>query len=111
MVGGTVIETIELYDRVWINVKDDRDLSPNCAIYVEKDDKARCVSEGDAIWWQSGYAMWTPACNQQKKKSAHHHDNCLARCGVDYDIKLKRIGCSGAPRPPSNWLSQPKLPL
>lgn len=35
MIGGTVIETIELEDRVWINTKEKNSTS-TCAIYVKK---------------------------------------------------------------------------
>lgn len=98
MIGGTVIETIELEDRVWINCQDDNYPSDRCAIYVEKDSKARCVSEGDSVWWQSDRAMWTPACNRGKTCDHRHHYSC-SRVGVDYDIRLKRIGFSGVSRP------------
>ena len=89
MIGGTVIETIVLPDRVWINCQE-RNSSDQCAIYVENTPKSRTVGEGDTVWWQGGHAMWTPAFNKGKAG---------LRCGRDYDIRLNRIGCSGVKRP------------
>lgn len=88
MVGGTVIETIELEDRVWINTKDHGD---TCAIYVKACAKARSVAEGDTVWWQGNMAMWTPVCLKYLGD---------ARVGgKHYDIQLRRIGYSGVKRP------------
>ena len=89
MIGGTVIETIETEDKIWINCREDQ-YGDECAIYVEKDAKARTVAEGDSVWWQDRQAMWTPKEFRPKGRS-----------GIDHDIRLKRIGCSGAQRPSS----------
>ena len=93
MIGGNVIETIVQPDRVWINCQDR--YGQTCAIYVTNTAKARCVSEGDLLWWQGPQARWTPACN---RKPACGHKTC-GRAGIDYDIRLERIGCSGVARP------------
>lgn len=85
MIGGTVIETVDAGDRIWINCREE---TSECAIYVERDAKARTVAEGDTVWWQGKEAMWTPK---------DFHPN--GRSGIDFDIRLKRIGCSGAQRP------------
>jgi hypothetical protein len=99
MIGGTVIETITLEDRVWINCRGERgESSTTCAIFVKKTAKSRSVSEGDAVWWQSGLAMWTPSFNRVKTCTHKHHFSCL-KCGKDYDIKLERVGYSGVARP------------
>lgn len=94
MVGGTVIEIIiTSTDRLWINCQDKND---ECAIYVRKCHKSMSVSEGDAIWWQGGAVYWTPKFNRiseaESRKKGH-------RAGVNYDIRLERIGCSGVARP------------
>ena len=60
MVGGTVIETIDTGTRVWINCRNNNAPSQTCAIYVERTEKSRSVSEGDQIWWMSFTAYWTP---------------------------------------------------
>lgn len=81
MVGGVVIETIVLPDRIWINCRDKRD---TCAIYVERNAKSEAIRVGDKLWWQGREAMWTPAS------------------GVSagwYDLRIPRIGYSGLPRP------------
>jgi hypothetical protein len=80
MIGGTVIETIVTDDRVWLNCKDNHYRS-TLGIYVERTDAARSISEGDQIWWQGFYAFWTP-----KSRAFSDH-------------RLRRIGCSGVPRP------------
>lgn len=97
MIGGTVIETIVLPEKVWINTKEDTSTS-TCAIYVENSAKSRSVSEGDSVWWQSDTAYWTPACMRTKQCDHDHHVSCK-KAGVDYDIKLRRIGFSGVSRP------------
>jgi len=89
MIGGVVIEIIELNDRMWINCRE-KIGHHECAIYVEKTNKSRSISEGDIIWWQAGWAMWTPAFNRGEYGS---------RCGKDFDIRLKRIGYSGVNKP------------
>lgn len=89
MVGGKVVETIELEDKIWINCEDEKTPQWNdknysndqCAIYVEKTAAARCIQEGDSLWWQGDHAMWTP------RKRAFT------------DFKLKKIGSSGVKRP------------
>jgi hypothetical protein len=90
-VGGTVVEIIDLPDRVWVNTDEARSYdaeggrviipSRECAIYVERTPEARSISEGDSVWWQGEWAMWTP-------KSRPFEDK-----------RLRRIGCSGVGRP------------
>jgi hypothetical protein len=83
MVGGKVVEAFTCVvrgeSRVWINTQDRHE--GECAIYVESSWPARSVSEGDSIWWQGPWAMWTP------KSRAFS------------DLKLRRIGFSGVNRP------------
>lgn len=86
-VGGRVVETIVLPDRVWVNTDDSRDEHrPNlCAIYVERTPESRTIAPGDCVWWQGERAFWTPRS-----------------IGADVpfvDRKLKRIGFSGVNRP------------
>jgi len=90
MIGGTIIEIIELRDRFWVNCQDA--VSPSqCAVFVSKTVHARCISEGDALWWQADQCYWTPACNMKRLK--------VLQCGVEFDIKIPKIGFSGMPRP------------
>lgn len=79
MVGGTVIETLVGTDRVWINCRDKH--GSECAIFVERTDESRAISEGDSIWWQGVHAYWTP-----KGKPFH-------------DRPLRRRGASGVTKP------------
>ena len=73
-VGGKVVETIVLDDRVWVDTGE-------CAIYVERSNEARAISDGDDVWWHGRTAFWTPR----------------NRAFADYP--LQRIGYSGVSRP------------
>lgn len=97
MIGGIVVETVIVGDRVWINCEEERS-SSQCAIYVKNTAKARCVSPGDTVWWQGVRALWTPHFNRGKTCDHTHHYSCK-RVGKDYDIELERIGFSGVPKP------------
>jgi len=98
MVGGTVVETIHTSDRVWVNCREQYGKSEKhfdeCAIYVERNEKSLAIAPGDCVWWQEGWAMWTPKKNRVPEDEGGH-----LRCGEDYDIKIDRIGCSGVGRP------------
>jgi hypothetical protein len=81
MVGGVVIETIVLPEKVWVNCREKPRRGRKCAIYVERTPESRSISEGDSLWWQGEWAMWTP------KNHAFE------------DKKLRRVGFSGVNRP------------
>ncbi len=95
MIGGTVVEVIELDDKIWINCEeeskpkwDDKNYKVNqTAVYVEKTDAARCVENYDTIWWQGEYVLWTPRLTRVNVRNSPK------------DIKLKKIGSSGVKRP------------
>lgn len=84
MVGGTVIETIEKKDTVWVNCQSTT-YNQTCAIWIEKSPKSRSISEGDSLWWQSGNAYWTPHVDESQQ-----------------DTKLNKIGFSHSRRPDSD---------
>lgn len=94
MIGGTVVKTKVLKDRVWINCEEDNSTS-QCAIYVEKNPKSLCIEPGDSVWWQGGYALWTPYFNRNKP---------AGKGGKDYDIRIPKIGFSGVAEPKDNNL-------
>lgn len=85
-VGGTVIETVISGDCVWINTKEKPEYRSECAIYVDNTPEARAVSEGDTVWWQGGFAFWTPKNKHGKRVGP-------------VEVKLKRRGASGISRP------------
>lgn len=93
MVGGTVIEVVDLATKVYVNVAD-RPYSKReeCAIYVERNADSEKIQIGDALWWQGDVAMWTP----QENRLAGMRD---LKCGVDYDIQIPRRGYSGVSQP------------
>lgn len=99
MVGGEVIGVSEWGKRPgqvrvltseWIHRKgrdsyrDDRNA---CYVWVEKPEGARQIQVGDWLWWQGELAMWTP-------KEVRERDSDDDRCGVDWDIRLRRHGYS-----------------
>lgn len=99
MIGGTVIETVDAGDRIWINCQiKTSGITHECAINVERDAKALTVADGDTVWWQGKEAMWTP-------KGFHPN----GKSGIDFDIRLKRIGYSGAQRPARNWSAHKRV--
>ena len=97
MVGGTVIEVVDLATKVYLNCAD-RPYSKieECAIYVEKNAQSEQIEIGDAVWWQGGYAMWTPKGNRVSGEVAEKRG---LKCGKDYDIKIPRRGYSGVNHP------------
>jgi hypothetical protein len=99
MVGGRVIGITRQEGRTHVNVADCQHY-PKCGIAC-KNPQTCCVytdevnqrtgerveiQVGDAIWWQSGSCMWTPASNRRVGSSGEG--------GVDYDIRLTKIGYS-----------------
>lgn len=60
MVGGIVIEVVWLEDKVFVDCQDTR-YKDTCAIYIERNEDSEQIEVGDRIWWQGGFAMWTPA--------------------------------------------------
>lgn len=105
MVGGDVKEVLWLPDRIWVNAKD-RTYPDECAIYVERNPTSERIKPGDAIWWQERMAMWTPAENRVQECGHREHVTCLARCGVDYDIRIPRIGYSGVFHPAQRLIDE-----
>jgi hypothetical protein len=101
MVGGIVIEVAEVKDQSDVLFIDchDRHYCETCAIYVEKNETSLRIEPGDSIWWQGRYAMWTPKANADKPNCGHRHHVSCQRCGVDYDIRIPRVGYSGAVHP------------
>lgn len=98
MVGGIVTETVWLADRIWIGCVDaDENRHGKCAIYVERNQQSEKIKPGDSVWWQGGFAMWTPLDNKGKTGN---------KSGVDYDIRIPRIGSSGVSRPPVDHRGQ-----
>lgn len=94
MVGGTVIEVVDIPDRPDVLFVDCADMPgrysrkpDTCAILVERNENSEKIQVGDKIWWHGRFAMWTP------------RDNEGSRGGVDYDIKIPRVGYSGVEHP------------
>lgn len=80
MIGGTVIEVIKLPNRIWVNCEEP-DSTSKCAIYVERNAASEQIQPADSVWWQGGFAMWTP----------YGHERT--------DVQIPRIGFSGVKRP------------
>jgi hypothetical protein len=74
MVGGKVINVVALQDNIWVQCQDGSD---TCAIRVAYSQDAAQIKAGDLVWWQSGYAYWTPA-------EGKRFDVRLDRCGYSH---------------------------
>ncbi len=104
MVGGTVIEVAEVKDRSDVLYVDTADMPEGrrkpdtCAIFIQRTETSEKIEVGDALWWQGDWAYWTPKANRKPSCGYRHHVSCQ-RAGVDYDIKIRRIGFSGVAHP------------
>jgi hypothetical protein len=74
MVGGVVINIVELDEGTWVQCLDTTYANDTCAIRVSD---ARDMKVGDRLWWQGSRAMWTPKPDDGRE-----------------DIVLERIGYS-----------------
>jgi hypothetical protein len=73
MVGGKIINVVQLKNSTWIQCQDIR-CQDVCAVRVEQN---MDVKVGDSLWWQAGFVMWTPVPHTGKS-----------------DIKLIKLGYS-----------------
>lgn len=90
MIGGIVIATKILPDKVWVNCVETGTSNDKCAVYCERNDKSEAIRPGDSFWWQSGNCMWTPYENTKRKE---------VKAGKDYDIRIRKLGFSGVKEP------------
>jgi hypothetical protein len=99
MIGGTVLEVCDVPNRpdvLYVNVMDRQSglaTRQECAILVEKNSNSLRIEIGDAIWWQSGYAMWTPQSNRELE------DGTLEEQGQAWGIRVPKVGPSGVRHP------------
>jgi len=92
MIGGIVTKTKVLPDRIWVNCEEENSTS-KCGIYVERNENSERIKPGDTVWWQAGYARWTPYEIRGK---------CFVeglKQGRDYEVKIRKIGYSGVSEP------------
>ncbi len=99
MVGGKVIESVVLPDKVWVDVRDTNHPKDTCAIYVERNEDSEAISIGDSLWWQGGCSYWTPKENDVAECGHREHVTCSAVAHVDYNIQIPRLSSSGVSRP------------
>lgn len=100
MVGGVVIGLTRKEGETHVHVADcphypkhgrgDECPRPDtCCVYTDEkrvsDGQPVTVQVGDSFWWQSGQCYWTPKAIRGTRG---------LKCGVDYDIALKKIGYS-----------------
>lgn len=87
MGSGIICEIVKVSTtRWWVDCL--RRNNNHCAIYL--DPAGRDIRVGDALWWQGGYAEWTP-----KVAGTHEYDARRGRVAT----LLKKIGFSGVSRP------------
>lgn len=109
MVGGVIIGLSRNHDgETHVNVADcphqpkhgrgDECPRPDtCCVYTDgkrEDGSEAELAIGDSFWWQSGSCYWTPRANVGATCGHREHIDCKRRCGVDYDIRLKKLGYS-----------------
>lgn len=102
MVGGVIIGVTRTTERTHVNVAecphypkhgrgDECPRPDTCCVYTDEVNRETkvpvCVSVGDSFWWQCGVCYWTPKENRSLPDDK-------AKCGVDYDIPLTKIGFS-----------------
>lgn len=102
MVGGIVVGVSRFLDKTHVHVADCPHYPrhrikaesvegcprpDSCCVYVEERSHGQRVEIliGDSFWWQGGFCYWTPRENKRQ---------IGGRCGIDFDIKLKKIGYS-----------------
>lgn len=103
MVGGVIIGLTKSAERIHVNVADCPHYPKHgikaesvegcphpdtCCVYTDgkrEDGTNAPLSVGDSFWWQGGICYWTPAANRSKPDG---------KGGVDYDIRLKKLGYS-----------------
>jgi len=78
---GICVSTAE---RLWWKQPPKLDLHNVTAVVVERGERIRL---GDSLWWQGPYAFWTPQRNRERPEWS-------MRQGVDFDVKLRRLGPS-----------------
>ena len=87
MVGGEVVGLARGAESTLVHVQSNRD---TCSVRVrevkERTGEPVVIEVGDRIWWQAGHVYWTPRKN-------HVHIG-PRKGGVDYDIRLPKIGYS-----------------
>ncbi len=101
MVGGVIIGLTLRDGKIHVNVADcphypkhgRGDECPNpdtCCVYTDglrvDGGEVATLQLGDSFWWQGGYCYWTPRANVIGHQAG--------RGGVDYDIKLSKLGYS-----------------
>ncbi len=84
-VGGKVIEVMDQYDLIWINIVEGTDAY---GIYVVSDENSKRINKGDFVVWRGDFAYWTASA-----KGAHK------------GVRIKRVGKSRAPRPEPTAIS------
>lgn len=99
MVGGKVIEIVTLERKVWVSVRDVNHPKDTCAVYVERNKDSEAIEIGDSVWWQAGFAYWTPSANSAAECAHREHVTCERVGGVDYDIAIPRVSYSGVGYP------------
>ena len=99
MVGGVIIGLSTTHDKIHVHVADcphypkhghgDECPRPDtCCVYTDGVLENRTIAKlevGDSFWWQCGWCYWTPRANRDKGD---------ARGGIDYDIRMRKLGYS-----------------
>lgn len=100
MTGGTVLEACHHpkdKTKTYVNVGHrSYKKVQECAIYVARCAESDKIEIGDQVWWHGRFAYWTPQYNCVDALEAKERG---LKQGVDYDVKIRRIGFSGVDHP------------
>lgn len=89
MTSNTIVDIVDLATKLFVSVVDEKChiASNKHVIYIERNEDSLRMKVGDFLWWDDEYVMWTP------KESKDRYDNGhLIEHGVDYDIKISKVG-------------------
>lgn len=76
-VGGIITKIVEKDDSYAIEVTDNKDVQWRS---LEKNEITKCIGTGDAIWWQSHKAYWTPSSLRKKSWEKGKSDFDVGKC-------------------------------
>jgi hypothetical protein len=90
MVGGKVVGIARGPESTLLHVEDTPYTRPeylSIRVIERRRDNGQPVTihVEDSVWWQAGWAMWTPATQKGRP---------VGECGKTWDIMLPRVGYS-----------------
>jgi hypothetical protein len=90
MVGGIVINTEELKDKIRVDLVDES-TKDHLSLYVELTPAARCIQDDDSMWIQNKWALWTPKTRPWRDYQLKRIGNTFVTPGneVEKEVEVK----------------------